>query len=94
MSIRCVLTEPAFPCARTGRVDISGLHVLTFSVQVIALDDYRKSTKNFISVQFGQNLDASNSETFKRDPLGCWKQELQWKRCLCKLDRLCRQLEV
>ena len=37
MSIRCVLTEPAFPCARTGRVDISGLHVLTFSVQVIAL---------------------------------------------------------
>ena len=27
----------------TNRVDISGLHVLTFSMQFIALDDYRKT---------------------------------------------------
>ena len=53
----------------TNGLDISGLHVLTFSMQIIALDDYsHKNTKKpFISVQFGQNFDASNSEIFKRE---------------------------
>ena len=76
----------------TNGVDISGLHVLTFSMQIIALDDY--SHKDIQTTLYWYNLGKISMPRIPRELLGCWKQELQRKRCLCKFDRLCRQLEV
>ena len=62
--IVCFDKTSIFTC--THGLDISGLHVLTLFT---ALDDYshKKYLYTFISIQFGQNFDASNCETFKRD---------------------------
>ena len=97
MSNDIVCFDKTFIFTSTHGVDISGLDVLTvFTANYCTwrLQSW-KYLNTFISIQFGQNFDASNCETFKRErAVGMLEAGASTEDVAAKLDHLCRQLEV